>query len=480
MPLRDQTRFPVLGLGVGLWPRQVDELVADGPLPCDYVEVYDDDVITLARMRSALPDDVPVVLHGAALSPAGVDGVPPDLLRSTAKVADVLGTPWVLEDVATWRLDGHRPIGSPFWPPVFDGDTLELLARRVAPLSRVLGRPFVCEVAPLDVFVGSMPLVEFYRCLVDRTGAPLVLDVSHLLRYAQLVGADPIALLDDFPLENVIELHISGGTRTEGEQWYEEEHSAALLPECIGLLDAALGRVPHSRAVTVESHGAPLDVVREAVRAVADLNTVQRLRVQVRADPPDHQPFPRPREDDEAMLASDGPSRLRARQRAVRTALEQPGLGAACPELEGMLDGSILAQFDRASCRRLRRVVEPPRLTGFALDHVGDAGSIVVRFVRASDPPWTVTGLLDFIVGVDELPPWVRDVASFDRDVLRVVDGLAPHGRCQAIEGGWVVEYDRSVVATVNAVAAGLPVPEAEPACVRMVVVGNELVVEEA
>ena len=495
--------LPCLGLGAGLSPDQLPAVLdlAGGTFPADYVELFSDEPARFDGALARLPEGTPVVLHGNALSPAGADGIPAGIVGETRRAADRLGAVWVLEDLATWRLDGERPVGSPFWPPVFDEELIGLVASRLAALEACLGRPFLCEVAPLDVYAGDLDLPDFFTALSRSTGCGLVLDVSHWLRYAQLRDVEPEAHWNRFPMEHVIELHVSGGRRVAGPRWYEEEHSAALLPECLDLVAAALAACPQTRAVTVESHGAPPDVVLASLEAAAAVPAVGDLRRRGRAQrgrrsatPPDGAAAPA--SADLELLARPGSSRLLRRQRLMRRLLEQPrdriaanGDAPDCPfEDEDRRAFTLCppASWEEASRRRLARLGGLPPIAATVLRETwGDPALAYTRYAATCRAlprgPVEPLALLDVLVAAEDLPAWARDTLAFERDVLRVAGGLRPTSPfVDCGDGGVLVSYPRPVIATVRALSVAASRPPARPHFVEMSAAGGRLTVRDA
>lgn len=495
--------LPCLGLGAGLSPDQLPDVLAlaGGTLPADYVELFFDEPARLDDALALLPQGTPAVLHGSALSPAGADGVPAELVCETRRVADRMGAVWVLEDLAVWRLDRERPVGSPFWPPVFDDELVELVASRLPSLEACLGRPFICEVPPLDVYAGELDLPEFFSALTRRTGCGLVLDVSHWLRYAQLRDVAPEAHWSRFPMAQVIELHVSGGRRVTGPRWYDEEHSAALLPECLDLLAAALAACPQARAVTVESHGAPPEVVLASLEAAATVPAVAALR---RRGPPFRGRRPprsatssgAPPALDLERLARPGPIRVRRRQRTMRRLLEQPrdriaanrgGLGSPVDD-EDRRAFTVCppAAWEEASRRRLAKLGGLPPIAAIVLRETwGDPGVAYIRYAAGGRElprgPVEPLALLDLLLEAEDLPPWARDTLAFERDVLRVAGGLRPASPYVDRKGGGVlVSYPRPVINTVRALTTGASRPAARRHLVEMSSAGGRLTVRDA
>lgn len=492
-------RLPCLGIGAGVWFHQIEDFLASctESTPIDYIEVYAEDLSQLKGLKDRLPEDLSVVLHGDSLSPAGADPIPSSLLLQTRELADELNSPWVLEDLGVWRLDKRRPIGSPFWPPVFDEALVELVVSRLGYLNECFGRPFLCEVPPLDLVAGSLNLSEFFSKLVNQTGCGIVLDVSHWLRYAQIVDEDPQQLWDEFPFQNVVELHISGGKRRNGIRWYKEEHSSDLLPECIELLKAALHRSPFVRAVTVESHGASIGVLTGAIQTVAKIPEVAALRAAKSSSfSLSSQKNKIPTTPEKCLLELDKPANLeiQRRQRTIREILEKPNLLFDLEENKFVFYDKDLPIFksipfslwQEASISRLKKLFELPRLANLVLTKLwGDSIEAYRQFLKANKEctvsELTTLDLLNFLITQCDLPSWAIDTLKFEIDVLLLTNQKPPrslwkHG---LIPNSYIVSYPCPVIATVNATMSNKPIPERQITQISMSFVNNCLKVQE-
>jgi uncharacterized protein (UPF0276 family) len=469
--------LPVLGLGLGAGPNPPDDVIAR----IDYFEPYADERLAGADGESdGLPEDFPRVLHGAKLSPIGGDGIPASLIESHRAMADRLRSPWVVEDLAVWRLDGRTPIGTPFWPPVLTAEAVDLVASRLDPLAELLGRPFLCEVAPLELPVGDLTLSEFFRRLCGLTGCGLTLDVSHVLHYAQLVGREFEEVIDEFPLDHVIELHITGGTRRPGPRWYAEEHSAQVLPECAALLDYTLARCPNARAVTVETHGAPDEAVRGGLDLVAATSSVRALRARRSAGWPARVSTTTSRGGEAAavqVLERPAPPGLVRQQHTVRRLLERPEV------LEAFADGDLdlppddrklfpptaVGDWEQASRRHLGRLaVLSPEATAVTRLIFADPSDYLraLQAERPDDaPPPAALDVLSFLTERAEIPEWARDVLAFSLDLELVAAGREPRRptRSGPVPNSLLLVYPRSIVGTLNALARREPLPPARP-----------------
>ena len=227
----------------------------------DYARAWDE-------LASALPPGVPVGLHHTALDLAAL--APPPraaLLDFTNALCERYGLAWINEDVGFWSVGG-RPTPYPL-PPRLDALGLAACARNVRECQRGLARPLVLEFPGFDASVpfvdGSLDAYDFFRTLAEETGAPVALDVAHLLSWRWWRGHRGEALydgLDRLPLEQAFEVHMSGcelvGDRVVGcddgrdDRRFLDAHHGRLLDEQLELLGRLLPLCPNLRSVTFE------------------------------------------------------------------------------------------------------------------------------------------------------------------------------------------------------------------------------------
>lgn len=207
----------------------------------------------------------PIVLHCASLSIAG--SVPPaaETVAAIGRWIDETGTPWLGEhlsfitaDRATAGpgADEYAPgepynLGYTVHPPMNE-EAIETVLASAERCARSFDVPLLLENPPLYFPVpGSrMGQIEFVRSIVDR--APevgLLLDLTHFLITARNVGFDPLEAIGSYPLERVVEIHVSGVDEQEGTHW--DNHASRAPDVVFEMLARALARAP-ARAITLE------------------------------------------------------------------------------------------------------------------------------------------------------------------------------------------------------------------------------------
>jgi len=253
----------VSGLGLAYGPG-VPELVAETPGLVDYVEVpfeqlrHTPDVIRLQ-------DRIPLILHCASMSVAGF--LPPSAATLEAIIAETArtATPWIGEHLAFISADGLNeddtgsvaPTSLTYTVcPQLSEETVERVAGNLAALQPRFSVPLIVENSPQYFAVpgSTMSMVEFIREVVARTGVGLLLDLTHFLITSINTGVDANLELERMPLEQVVEIHISGLNVQSGIVW--DDHATPAPAQVYELLAQVLRRV-RPRALTLEYNWSP-------------------------------------------------------------------------------------------------------------------------------------------------------------------------------------------------------------------------------
>jgi uncharacterized protein (UPF0276 family) len=220
----------------------------------DFVEIPFEQLRHAPQLSATI--SVPVVLHCASLSMAGFVPADAQLLDALEVTVSATGSPWIGEHLAFVSADPVQPGLSPthlsytVMPPLSD-EVLAQVALNIARYSERFSVPILLENPP-EYFTppGSrMDQAEFVSKLARETGVGLILDLSHLAITAYNLGSDLDDLFDRFPLERVVEVHISGHSEQRGVMW--DDHSVRAPESAFGLLERLLQRV-RPRAVTLE------------------------------------------------------------------------------------------------------------------------------------------------------------------------------------------------------------------------------------
>ncbi|HWI85611.1 MAG TPA: DUF692 family protein [Sphingomonas sp.] len=146
-------------------------------------------------------------------------------------------------------------------PPPYDEELLALVGTRMRAIRERTGAPFLIENSPQYVVYPDQDMREaaFLNRLCDESGGGLLLDLHNLHVNAVNHRFDADEFLDELALENVVEVHIAGGSMVAG--LYADSHSGTVPEPVWRLLDRVLPRAPNVRGVTFEFHDSYFEVM---------------------------------------------------------------------------------------------------------------------------------------------------------------------------------------------------------------------------
>ncbi|ATB38394.1 hypothetical protein CYFUS_003828 [Cystobacter fuscus] len=255
-------------------------LLAEAPGLFDFVEYSAPLSLEETRAAASLfPEmwerrgEVPVLFHPVHLNLYGPELEPERALAALDTHARAVGSAWVGNDVGWWHSGGQPFPGYLYFTPPLTEAGLRDCAAHVLHVQSHLSMPLALENPAVFARRGELHVLDFMARLHARTGLPLLLDLGHLLSYQLAAGLPLDAGLADFPLDQVIELHLAGGvvTRRGGRSHYVDDHTQPVREELFGLLELLLPRCPSLRAVTFEGDGHPLDVALLTLRRLRQL-----------------------------------------------------------------------------------------------------------------------------------------------------------------------------------------------------------------
>jgi uncharacterized protein (UPF0276 family) len=205
-----------------------------------------------ARLESELAAGTHFIAHPIELSLDPSDEPSPRSLRALRRIVETLRAPWTPQDIGTWVWNGEH-LGGGFIPCALTRETLDIACDRVRTIQNATGVPFLVENPPYADVAGDLTLGAFFRELCERAETGMLLDIGHLLSY-QLARPNDHALLNELPLESVVETHLAGGAwieTTDGPVFWDN-HALEIAPEARALLAALWPRLPRVRALCFE------------------------------------------------------------------------------------------------------------------------------------------------------------------------------------------------------------------------------------
>ena len=262
----------------------------------DYVEVpfeqlrHTPDVATLQ-------EQIPLVLHCASMSVAG--DAPPtrktlDLIRHWVEKTR---TPWIGEHLAYMSARAIETVAehSDFLAgkirneaepvslhytvcPQLTEETLEQTMANVRQLQAEFSVPIIFENSPqyFSIPRSTMSLIDFISRFYSTMKCGILLDLTHFVVSSRNMDYDPLKEIHKLPLDQIVEMHISGYSDQSGVAW--DDHAKPASEDVFRLLEEVL---PHCkpRAITFEYNwdaNFPHQIITSQIERVRDLITTRR------------------------------------------------------------------------------------------------------------------------------------------------------------------------------------------------------------
>ena len=221
-----------MGVGIGLRRPHYDA-VRETSRHIDWLEVAPENYLGRGGRPLAVLDECserwPVVAHGVSLSLGGPDPLDVEFLRGLRGLLDRVGSPYFSEHVCLSSAHGvqfHDLIPLPW-----NEAAAKHVAARIRQAQDALERPLCVEnISYYAVMPGStMTDGEFVRRVVEEADCGLLLDVNNVYVNARNHGRDPVAMLDELPLERARQLHLAGHD-DRGSVLIDDHGSAVIAP----------------------------------------------------------------------------------------------------------------------------------------------------------------------------------------------------------------------------------------------------------
>ena len=187
-------------------------------------------------------------------------------------LAELYRSPWVAEHFQCLHTEDGRYNINYVFPPLYTEEFLERFVANAIALQARLDQPLVMENIPgfFDVAASQMPEPVWLRRFFEQTGAGFLLDLPHVWLEAHYRHVRPAAWLEQFPLDDVVELHVAG---VEDDADLRGPWIAPSEPseEMLDFMAHAVARCPRARAVT-------FDAFSPALTADVLFRSVERIR----------------------------------------------------------------------------------------------------------------------------------------------------------------------------------------------------------
>lgn len=205
--------LPKLGLGIGLRSNHFDHILSEWP-DVDWFEAISENFMDSGGRPSwiirQIAERYPIALHGVSMSIGSTADIDKNYLQSLKQLANDIQAVWV-SDHLCWT--GTAGINShDLLPLPLTESTLRHVTNKVKQVQDFLERPLVLENPSTYIGFKGSQLDEptFLTALTKETGCGLLLDVNNVFVSCFNAGTDPLAYLEKYPFEHVVQIHLAG------------------------------------------------------------------------------------------------------------------------------------------------------------------------------------------------------------------------------------------------------------------------------
>jgi len=207
--------WPRLGFGAGLRPEHFDELLVT-PHRVDWFEAISENFMDSGgrplHVLETLRRDVPIALHGVALSIGSTDPLNETYLARLAALVERI-EPALVTDHLCWSGVGGRSLFD-LLPLPYTEEALRHVVRRVIAVQERLGRRILLENPSTYVTFGHSTITEweFLAAVAEGADCGILLDVNNVYVSAFNQDFDPARYLEALPPARVGQIHLAGFT----------------------------------------------------------------------------------------------------------------------------------------------------------------------------------------------------------------------------------------------------------------------------
>ena len=273
------TASPVRGAGLGFRRELIAPLQAGVPEAIRFFELAPENWAELggkaARDLRHFSERYPFVCHGLSLSLGGPAPLDEDLLRRIRSFMAAHGMTLYTEHLAWCADDGHL---YDLLPIPLSEKAVKWTVDRIARAQDILGMRIGIENASYYVAPpgAEMSEGEFISAIVRGADCLLHLDVNNIHVNSRNFGFDPLAFLDQLPLERTCYIHVAGH-HIEADGLLIDTHGAAVSDPVWSLLEAAYQRTGPLPTCLERDFNMP-----ELRQLTAEIDIVTRLQAATR------------------------------------------------------------------------------------------------------------------------------------------------------------------------------------------------------
>ncbi|MCY7377563.1 MAG: DUF692 domain-containing protein [Pyrinomonadaceae bacterium] len=205
--------LPHLGVGIGFRePFRADLFLHQDKI--DFLEITADHYFDAHSKKleelDLLKQHFPLIPHGLNLSLGSAEGIDEIYLEKFAGLVEKLNPAWFSDHLCFTKSNGVN-IGH-LAPVPYTNEAIKIFVRNISRVKDKIKIPFILENITYNVRFPSseMSEAEFITKILRETDCGLLLDITNLYINSTNFGIDWREILDELPLENVVQLHFAG------------------------------------------------------------------------------------------------------------------------------------------------------------------------------------------------------------------------------------------------------------------------------
>lgn len=237
----DVTTLPRLGVGIGYRP-EMRELYIQHQDRIDWLELIADRYLEPESLERAMPlkEQFPLIPHGLEMSVGSDSPLDEDYCRQVGELIEAIDAPFHSDHLCMTKVGGHDTgieMGT-LVPLPFTERVAERCAAKARRIRELLGVPFALEniTYPFQL-PGTMSESEFLNKTLEEGECGMLLDLTNVFINSQNHGYDPYEFLESLPLHRVVQVHLAGSVKENGEWVDSHSHGVDSHPEVWGLLE---------------------------------------------------------------------------------------------------------------------------------------------------------------------------------------------------------------------------------------------------
>lgn len=210
--------LPTLGIGIGFRePLRADLFLHRDKI--DFLEITADHYFDASEKKleelDLLNEHFPLIPHGLNLSLGSAEGVDEIYLEKFAALVEKTNPAWFSDHLCFTKSNGVN-IGH-LAPVPYTNEAAKIFVRNISRVKEKIKTPLILENITYNVRFPSseMSETEFIRAVLEETDCGLLLDITNLYINSKNFRLDWRKVLDDLPLERVVQLHFVGVHRHE-------------------------------------------------------------------------------------------------------------------------------------------------------------------------------------------------------------------------------------------------------------------------